>query len=252
MQLSMAGLAHWQLMYLVGGGLGLLLLLMRMGTFESSMFDQVKAAAVQKGNFLMLFTDATRFRKYLACILIGLPVWFCIGVLIKFAVQFAAISGVQGEVTTGFAIMYAYIGLSVGDLLSGLLSQLLRSRRKVVLAYLVASVGISLIYLFVGGMTTGAFYFLCFLIGCGTGYWALFVTMASESFGTNIRATVTTTVPNFVRGALVPIILAFKAAEPLMGAVGAAIIVGGVCMALAVAGALMLPESFGRDLDYVE
>jgi putative MFS transporter len=252
MQLSMAGLAHWQLMYLVGGGLGLLLLLMRMGTFESSMFDQVKAAAVQKGNFLMLFTDATRFRKYLACILIGLPVWFCIGVLIKFAVQFAAISGVQGEVTTGFAIMYAYIGLSVGDLLSGLLSQLLRSRRKVVLAYLVASVGISLIYFFVGGMTTGAFYFLCFLIGCGTGYWALFVTMASESFGTNIRATVTTTVPNFVRGALVPIILAFKAAEPLMGAVGAAIIVGGVCMALAVAGALMLPESFGRDLDYVE
>ncbi|MBL7923378.1 MAG: MFS transporter [Bacteroidia bacterium] len=247
------GMEPWQIAYLIGGGLGLLLLFLRVGTYESGMFDQLKKKKeIRKGNFFMLFTDATRFRRYLACILIGLPVWFCIGILIKFSEKFAGITGVVGEVKVGFAIMYAYIGLSVGDLLSGLLSQFFRSRKKVVVAYLLFTIVLVAVFLFAKGLTASHYYFMCFLLGCATGYWALFVTIASEQFGTNIRATVTTTVPNFVRGAVVPITLGFKTLEISIGAVQSAVVVGLACIGLAIAATLSIKETFSKDLDYLE
>jgi putative MFS transporter len=252
LDITFLGLQNWQVMYIIGGVLGLLLLALRMGTFESEMFDEMKESAVVKGNFLMLFTDPVRFKKYLACILIGLPVWYCVGVLVKFSEQFAITNNVQGVVTTGFAIMFVYVGLSAGDLLSGLLSQMLRSRKKVVLAYLLFTIGISLVFLFAKNISSDMFYLLCFLIGCGAGYWALFVTMASESFGTNIRATATTTVPNFVRGAVIPITLSYKAIEVHAGNVGSAVVMCAICLSFAIAGVLYLPETFGKDLNYVE
>lgn len=247
------GLQPWQLAYLIGGVLGLVLLFLRVGTYESGMFDHMKHNnQIKKGNFLMLFTDRSRFRKYMACILIGLPVWFCIGILIKFSDKFAVITEVVGEVKVGFAIMYAYLGLSAGDLISGLLSQLLKSRKKVVISYLLFTVVLVFVFLFAKGLTANSYYFLCFLLGCATGYWALFVTIASEQFGTNIRATVTTTVPNFVRGAVVPIILGFKTLEASMGPVQGALIVGGICIALAIIATISLKETFSKDLDYIE
>lgn len=252
LDIKFAGLQNWQVMYIIGGVLGLMLLALRMGTFESEMFDKVKMESVEKGNFFMLFKQRERFLKYLSCILIGLPVWFGIGVLVKFAEQFAQTNQVNGTVTIGFAIMFVYIGLSVGDLISGLLSQLLRSRRKVVFSYLIGTILISLVFLFGKGFSSSFFYLLCFLIGCGAGYWALFVTMASESFGTNIRATVTTTVPNFVRGAVVPITLSFKALEVHIGNINSALVIGAVCLALALAAVWYLPETFSKDLNYQE
>ena len=252
-QLTWFGLQNWQVMYIIGGSLGLALLLLRMGTFESGMFDEMKKSSVKKGNFLMLFNRGHRLKKYIACILIGLPVWYCIGVLIKFSEKFAATNHVQGEpIKIGFAIMYAYIGLSVGDLLSGLLSQFFRNRKKIVLFYLITSMIVTLIFLYQKNMSTSMFYILCFVIGTATGYWALFVTMASESFGTNIRATVTTTVPNFVRGAVVPITLAFKALESTMGNTTSALILGIICIGLAVLALQFIPETFGKDLHYTE
>jgi MFS family permease len=176
-----------------------------------------------------------------------------VGVLIKFCEKFSVTTEVHGEpVKVGFAIMYTYIGLSVGDLLSGLLSQIFRNRKKIVFGYLVATCAIILSFLFIKGMSTTMFYFMCFLVGSATGYWALFVTMASEQFGTNIRATVTTTVPNFVRGAVVPVTLSFKSLEATQGNVNAALIIGGVCMLLAFVALAALPESFGKDLNYLE
>jgi MFS transporter, putative metabolite:H+ symporter len=247
------GLQPWQMAYIIGGVLGLVLLLLRVSTYESGMFEHMKHNnQIKKGNFLMLFTDRERFRKYLACILIGLPVWFCIGILIKFSDKFAAIVEVVGEVKVGYAIMYAYLGLSVGDLISGLLSQLLKSRKKVVVAYLLFTIVLVFVFLFAKGLTANSYYFLCFMLGCATGYWALFVTIASEQFGTNIRATVTTTVPNFVRGAVVPIILGFKTLEMSMGAVNSALVVGGVCITLALIAIFSLKETFSKDLDYIE
>lgn len=251
--LEIAGLQNWQVAYLIGGCLGLLLLFMRVGTYESGMFDQLKANKhVRKGNFLMLFNDRQRFLRYLACILIGLPVWYCIGILIKFSEKFAGLNGVQGEVKVGFAIMYAYIGLSVGDLLSGILSQFFRSRKKVVMGYLIGTVVLVAIFLYTKGMSSSGFYLMCFLLGSATGYWALFVTIASEQFGTNIRATVTTTVPNFVRGAVIPITLGFKSIECGLGSIFAAVVLGVICVGLAMLATFFVKETFSKDLDYLE
>lgn len=252
-QVSLFGLDQWQIAYIVGGVLGLLLLLLRMGTFESGMFDDMKAAkGIQRGNFLMLFNRRDRLVKYIACILIGLPVWYCIGILIKFSEKFAALNNVQGEVRVGTVIIFTYIGLSVGDLVSGILSQYFRSRKKVVLGYLLATIVLGLVYIHAQGLSSTSFYILTFLIGCATGYWALFVSIATEQFGTNIRATVASTVPNFVRGAVIPITLSFKSIEASNGAVNSALIVGAVSLGLAIIATLRVDETFSKDLDYYE
>jgi MFS transporter, putative metabolite:H+ symporter len=243
----------WQMSYFIGGGLGLALLLLRVGTFESGMFNKVKESTVSKGNFFMLFKNVRICLKYLASIAIGLPVWFCIGVLIKFSEKiFAAHANVVTPVSIGDCIMYSYVGLSVGDVLSGWLSQMWRSRRKVIFTYLFATILIVIVYLMMNEVSASFFYFMSFLIGASTGFWALFVSMASEQFGTNIRATVTTTVPNFVRGAVIPITKSFQWLMPKMGVVLATSIVGGVCITLALIATWYLKETFGKDLNYVE
>lgn len=242
----------WQTSYFIGGGLGLLLLALRVGTFESVMFDQMKKMSVSKGNFFSLFTNRKRLLKYLACIAIGLPVWYCIGILIKFSPTFAESVGVTGEIKVGNSIMYAYIGLSVGDLLSGALSQFVKSRRKVVIAYLIATAILVIGFVYMRNVTPSWFYFMCFLIGCATGYWALFVTIAAEQFGTNIRATVTTTVPNFVRGAVIPITLLFSSIKASSDAITSALIVGGICIGIALIAIIYVPETFSKDLNYLE
>ena len=201
----------------------------------------------------MLFTNWERFRKYLACIMIGLPVWFCIGILIKFSEKFSGLAFVNGgSIKVGFAIMFAYLGLSVGDLISGLLSQFLKSRKKVVMGYLFTTIIISITYLYVKDVSYVFFYFMCFMVGAATGYWALFVTIASEQFGTNIRSTVTTTVPNFVRGAVVPITLGFKSLEISIGATNGALVIGIICISLAMIATMSIKETFAKDLDYME
>lgn len=252
--LTWFGLANWQTMYLVGGVLGLVLLLMRVSTFESGMFDSMKKNEhVRKGDFLMLFSNKKRMLTYLACIAIGLPVWYCIGILIKFSEGFAITMGVVGpKPDAAFSIMYAYIGLSVGDLISGILSQIFRSRKKIVFVYFIATSLITILFLSIHGMSTSMFYFMCFAIGTATGYWALFVTMAAEQFGTNIRATVASTTPNFVRGAVIPIVLSFKALESSFGNIQSALIIGGVCMFISFVALFYLKETFGKDLDYAE
>ncbi len=247
------GLQSWQNAYIIGGILGLVLLTLRVGTYDSKMFDAVKSSNVKKGNFFMLFRSKDRFLKYLACICIGLPVWFCIGILMKFSEHFSLLSGIIGEpIQVGFVIMYSYLGLSVGDLISGLLSQLFKSRKKVVVGYLIATFVLTIVFLFAKNLTTEAYYLLCFMVGVCTGYWALFVTIASEQFGTNIRATVTSTVPNFVRGSVIPITLGFKSMEQSFGSVNSALIVGVICLTLAIVSVLSLKESFSEDLNYIE
>jgi MFS transporter, putative metabolite:H+ symporter len=242
----------WKTAYFVGGGMGLLLLVLRVGIFESGMFAQTKSAGVSRGNMMDLFTNKHRFRKYLYCILIGLPIWYVIGVLIALSNKFAVINNVEGTVKVGTSIMFAYIGLSVGDLLCGVISQMIRSRKKVVIGYLIVSLLLIFIFLFSKGLSEFSFNALCFLLGAATGYWALFVTIASEQFGTNLRSTVTTTVPNFVRGAVVPITLSFKALESSIGSISGAVIVGVVCVVLAFIAILNVDETFGKDLNYTE
>lgn len=245
---------HWSTAYFVGGGLGLVLLALRISVFESGMYKNIEKSGAKKGAFIQLFTDRKRFFKYLNCILIGLPIWFTIAVLINNSNKFGELLGVQGKVVIGDAVMYLYIGLSVGGIFVGLLSQLLKSRKKVVLICLALLYILIVLFLFLTGLTLFEFYTLCFLIGFATGFWALFVTIASEQFGTNIRSTVTTTVPNFVRGS-VPLITGsylFFIKNHITGNVYSAFIVGSVCTLLSFIAVLNVKETFGKDLDYIE
>jgi len=244
---------NWQTAYFTGGGLGLALLALRIGTYESGMYTSMQTHAVKKGSFLSLFSKSKNAIKYLHCIMIGLPIWFVVGVLIALSETFAKTIGViDGEVKTSNAVMYCYLGLSVGDIISGLMSQLLKSRKKVVFVYLIFTVVIVAMYLFSREISLSTFHTMCFLLGAATGYWALFVTIASEQFGTNIRSTVTNTVPNFVRGAVVPITLSFKTLSVSLGAVNAALIVGGTCLLLAFYSIFRMKETFAKDLNYFE
>lgn len=248
-------LANWQVAYLLGGSMGLLLLLLRVGTIESGMFKSLENTAVAKGDIRMLFNNRERFFKYLNCILVGLPIWYFIGLVVANSESiWAAELQVQGKVVNGTALMYAYIGLSVGDLLSGLLSQLLRSRRKVVFLFIVFSFSLLVFYLFFAtGISLQGFYYLSFCVGVATGYWAIFVTIAAEQFGTNIRSTVTGTTPNFVRGSVpvITILFQFLTAQSFSN-IHSAFIVGALCMALSLWAARNLKETFAKDLNYTE
>lgn len=241
----------WRTCYFIGGGMGLFLLILRFGTFESVLFQNVEAN-VEKGNILSLFSNRERFVKYFYCILIGLPVWYIVGILILTAPEMSKVLNVQGEITGGKTIIFCYTGLSIGDFLSGWVSQVLKSRKKTVYIFVSFAIVSTIIYLNVSGLSSTVFYILCFVLGFGGGFWAVFVTMASEQFGTNIRATATTTVPNFVRGALIPITVGFKALIPSFGLVNAAMIVGVICYGAALWATYKIEETFSKDLDYIE
>jgi len=252
LQFTMFGLEPWQMSYIIGGCLGLLLLFMRFQTFESEMFDKVEKQKVQRGNFFMLFKTKERTLRYLSCIAIGLPVWFCVGLLIKFSDKFATVLEVEGTIDPTTCIIFCYLGLSVGDLISGFISQFLKSRKKIMFFYLGTTVIISLYFLLVHHHSVNTFYALAALLGATTGYWVLFVSNAAEQFGTNIRSTVASTVPNFVRGSTVPIVLTFKYIEPSFGIINSALIIGGVTIGIAAIALAYLPETFGKNLNFIE
>ena len=201
---------------------------------------------------MLIFKSGKNIKKYLFSIAIGLPIWCVIGILISLANQFGEATLVTTPVTVAKAIFYAYIGLSLGDFVSGTLSQIFRSRKKVILGYLLFLLSLVLVFLYLKNQSQVYFYIMCFLIGFGSGYWALFVTNAAEQFGTNIRSTVANTVPNFVRGAVVPITLFYKALLPSMAIINSALIVSLVCFGLAILSTILMEETFGKDLDYLE
>ena len=246
----------WRICYFIGGGLGLALLLLRISVFESSMFNASKNLAVQRGNLLMFFNNGRRFKKYLNSILIGLPTWFVIGVLVAFSKEFAEKLGVPGKINPGDATMYAYIGISIGDVLIGFVSNWLKSRKKALyLFYSLTIIGIA-IYFFAPPSSVAGFYALCAYLGFATGFWAIFVTMAAEQFGTNLRATAATTVPNMVRGALPLIIILFKYLRgnnsDTQQFIQAGIITGLIIMVISITAAFFSEETFGKDLNYME
>lgn len=242
----------WRTCYFIGGGLGLMLLLLRISVFESGMFKNIQHREISKGNFFMFFTNAKRFKKYLLSILIGLPTWYVIGILVSFSKEAGKEMNIQGEIDPGKAVMYAYAAISIGDILIGLLSQWLRSRKKALyIFYIITVIGI-IAYFQLTGSTADKMYWVCALLGFGTGFWAIFVTMAAEQFGTNIRATATTTIPNMVRGALSLIILLFNVLKDANGFLSAAAYTGVLVMTFAVLAAFFSEETFGKDLNFVE
>jgi MFS family permease len=243
----------WRTCFFIGGGLGLSLLLLRIGVAESGMFDKTKEDTVSRGNFLALF-DKVRFLKYMRCIIIGLPLWFVVGILITFSPEFGKALNVKGDVNAGAAVACCYSGLVIGDILSGLLSQYLKSRVKVVYIYLFLSMLSIAIYFLATDASLFNFYLICFVMGFSVGYWVIFMTIATEQFGTNLRATVTTTVPNFVRGSVVPLSLLFQYLTGVFNGslIGSGVVVALLCMGLAFWALHYMQDTFSKDLDYLE
>ncbi len=242
----------WRTAYVIGGAMGLSLLALRIGVTESGMFEAVKHKAIGKGNMLLLFSTPTRALRYLSVVLVGLPTWFVMGILVTFSPEIGTALGLETAPTAGRAVMFAYIGATLGDLLSGFLSQVLRSRKKALLAFITfCGLGIANYFIMGQGSLT-AFYLACGILGATSGYWAVFVTVASEQFGTNLRGTVASTAPNFVRGAVVPLTITFQALKPELGIPGSAMAVGAVTLAIAYLSLAGLEETFGKDLDYVD
>lgn len=243
----------WQFAYIAGGSLGLLLLILRVKMLESGMFSQMRDDSdISRGDIRMLFTNLERFGRYMDCILIGIPLWFVIGILVTFSPEICKALGATGVVSAGDGIFWAYTGLVVGDIGSGLVSQWLKSRKATLWIFQIASAALILLFLFSTNMSPNYYYFLCFMLGCAVGYWAIFVTVAAEQFGTNLRATVATTVPNFVRGSVVIITTAFTALQAKVGIVQSALTVGMVCVAIGLFALKRLKESFGKDLNWLE
>ena len=242
----------WRICYFIGGGLGLLLLLLRVSVMESNMFHQVKQLKVSKGNFFMFFTNGDRFKRYLLSILIGLPTWYIIGVLISFCDKFGTEFGITDTIKPGKAVMYSYAAISIGDISIGLISQWLKSRKKALyIFYGITSVFMLLYFLQKGG-SSSQMYILCAGLGFGAGFWAIFVTMGAEQFGTNLRATAATTIPNMVRGALPLIIILFKWLRGLTDYVTGGWVIGIFIMAISTVAVIMTKETFGKDLNYLE
>lgn len=249
-----AEMFDWRTSYFIGGGLGLSLLLLRVGVAESGMFGQAKERGTQRGDFLALFTNKERLLKYIRCILIGVPLWYVVGILITLSPEFGKAMGVQGTVNAGTAVACCYAGIVLGDIISGTLSQYLKSRLKVLYLYLFVSIFTLSAYFLLRNVSLQLFYTVCFILGLNVGYWVIFMTIATEQFGTNIRATVTTTVPNFVRGAVVPLTFLFQTFLYFFNnsVITAGILVGIISLLCAFLALRGMQETFSKDLNYTE
>lgn len=249
------GTQDWRLCYKIGGALGIGLLLLRVGVAESGLFHQVKERGISRGNFFMFFTRAARFKKYILAILIGLPTWYVIGILVNLSNRFAKEFYGTTALESGRAIMYAYVGIALGDILIGLVSQYFRSRKKALYLFYALTIISGVLFFSAFNNTDGRMYAICAALGFSTGFWAIFVTMGAEQFGTNLRATAATTIPNLVRGALPLLNLLFVNLFQNSwgwGLVQSGIVVGVLVMSITLISAYFTEETFGKDLNYVE
>ena len=248
-----AQIFSWRVAFQIGGVLGLLLLLLRIGVAESGIYQDLSGSRVKRGNFLSLFTHRERFKRFALCVLSGVPIWFAIGVLVTYSPEFARIFEVTGTIGTAQSVMACYLGFVIGDFGFGIFSQWVKSRNRAVKTAIGMNFFCVLIYLLaLRGVSVNLFYFWCVLIGATAGYWAVICTMTAEQFGTNLRATATTAVPNFIRFSLVPMNLIMLFLKSQIGLVNAALFVGVVVLGIAYFSIRGLQEPYGKDLNFVE
>lgn len=251
-QLSVQLAGSWTTAYFIGGTMGLALLVLRISVAESGIYKNIeKDPSIKKGNFISFFTNKSQLTKYLKCIAIGLPTWYCIGILAMMANQFAPEMGIA-SIVPGKAIMWAYIGISVGDFASGFISHALHSRKKAILYMMLFTIVGVLLLLFANPKTESVYYFYCVWLGLGTGYWAMFVTVAAEQFGTNVRSTATTTVPNMVRGLLPVMLIGFDYFKQSNSVIISASIIGFFAFGLGIYATMTISETHNKEMDFLE
>lgn len=245
---------NWRVAYWAGGGLGLILLVLRIAVFESGMYEKAKTQNVSKGNFIALFTSKIRFRKFIFCTLLALPCWYTVSVLTINAPSFGQDAlHIAGEVKGSTSVMLHYIGAAIGSFLFGYLSMRFKSRKKAILLATSSITILTAIYFCLFGLTPVFLYLTLLLLGIPMGgLWAIFVAAAAEQFGTNIRATVTTTAPNFVRGGTILMTSLLGALTPVTGLWTSGVIVGILFIGIAIISVFLTEETYGKELDYVE
>lgn len=242
----------WRISFFIGGGLGLLLMVLRIRVFESGIFVKLKEQKIKRGNVFMLLNNRKRLLKYINGIIIGMPIWFVVGILITFSPEFGIALGLNEPINAGKAVMLAFAAQVAGNLASGFLSQYLQSRKKAILVFMLISVSLVVIYLVAPFHTATWFYIICACLGFSSGYWTLFITVAAELFGSNLRATVATTIPNFVRATVIPLTAFFLLLKDHTTIIYSALIVGLVAYALAIVSLFFLEETFKKDMNYTE
>lgn len=245
-------LFSWQTSYIIGGLMGFALLGLRIGLSESALFERVKSSQVTRGSLSLLLRSPQLLKKYLSCIAVGAPIWLIIGLFMALAPELGRVMKIQDPISAGRAILFFNIGFGSGEILSSLLSQVLRSRKKVILSFILLTSIFSYLFLNLQEVEAKTFYTYCALLGLGTGYWAVFMMVAAEQFGTNLRATVTTSVPNFVRALVVPCSLVLGTLKPNLGLTGSLAWIQALALVAALVGVYSLRETFGKDLDFNE
>lgn len=245
-------LFDWRVSYWVGGGMGIILLFLRLNVYESGLFTALAEKNIQRGNFFSLFSSWKKTFKYVRAVLIGMPTWFGVSILLTFAPEIGKSMGMAQLPDSGQAVFFAYVGLTLGDIASGSLSQIFKSRKKVVVSFFLLTACFMAVFFLQSGLSLSVFYAFYLAMGFGFGFWAVFITMVSEQFGTNLRSTATTTIPNFVRGSAVLLTVAFKNLIPLWGALNAAAFLGFMTMLVALWAMNSLEETFGKDMDFIE
>lgn len=242
----------WTKAYIIGGLLGIALLVLRISVAESGIFKAVKEnKAIKRGNFFSFFSNKVLFMKYMRCIFMGIPIWYCMGILVFMANQFAPEMGIA-SINPGKAIMWAYIATSISDFSSGWFSHVLKSRKKAILYMLLLTLVGVIMMLFSGKKTENMYYFYCFWIGFGSGFWAMLVTVAAEQFGTNLRSTATTSVPNMIRGSVPIMLIGFDYLKQTRSVIISAAIVGAIAFAMGIYATLTISETHNREMDFVE
>ena len=243
---------EWRASYFIGGGLGLLLMVLRFKVFESGLFLKVKEENIKRGDLRMLFSNKTRLIKYATSIIIGMPIWFVVGILITFSPEIGKAMQLEQPINAGQAVLFVFGAQVGGNLVSGFLSQYLQSRKKVIFIFMGGSLLFSLILLLGPINTTTMYYVLCGFLGFCSGYWTLFFTVAAELFGSNLRATVATTVPNFVRATVIPLGFIFMSLKTDWGTINSALITGLITYFIGMLALFYLEETFKKDMDFTE
>lgn len=244
-------ISDWRTLYFIGGGIGLVLLALRVSVAESPMFSTLEKTIVQRGNYLQFFTKKERFYRYAKGMLIGMPVWYCIGILIFFADEFARHMGISG-ITPGNAILFQYIGLGLGDVSAGLISQKLKSRKKALYIFYGIFIFFLVLFFTQHNSSPAYFYFICAGLGFGSGISVLYIITSAEQFGTNLRASAATSITNFVRGFAPLLFLIFTPLRNYTGYIQGAWLIGTGVMAISLSALYFTKESFGNNLDFVE
>jgi len=245
-------LFDWRAAYFIGGGLGLLLMVMRIRVFESGIFLKLKEKSVRRGDIRMLFNNKNRLLKYITSIIIGMPIWFVVGILITFSPELGKAMGLDEPINAGKAVLFVFASQVAGNIVSGSLSQYFQSRKKVIFLFMIMSFLFVLVYLLAPFKHTTSLYLIIACLGFCSGYWTLFITVAAELFGSNLRATVATTVPNFVRGTTIPLTALFVLMKNYTGTIYSALIVGVLTYLIAILALVYLEETFKKDINYTE